>query len=62
MGKVRVRAWIIFTCPHDGSIVVSKLEGDRALGVAECPDIQTAEAVLEAMRMRDETLSGKLGD
>ncbi len=57
-----MRNWIIFQCPFDGSIVVSKLEGDVATGVAECPDMRTARAVIEAMRDRDVGRSDAPGD
>lgn len=34
---------------------MARLDGDIALGVADCPDEQTAKAVLDAMRDRDES-------
>ena len=57
-----VRDWIIFLCPHDHSIVVSKLEAGIATGVAECPDMITARAVRCAMETRDKMREAADGD
>lgn len=48
-----MRKWIIFRCHKDDCWIVSVLKGDRAQGVADCPDESTAVAVMDAMRARD---------
>lgn len=57
-GEEVKRRWLIFHCDHDDCWIVSRLDegSDICLGVAECPDNRTAEAVAEAMRLRDSEL------
>jgi len=57
-GEEVKRRWLIFHCDHDDCWIVSRLDegSDICLGVAECPDKRTAEAVAEAMRLRDSEL------
>lgn len=45
--------WVIFRCKKDDCWVVSVVNGDIALGVAECPDEKTARVVMQAMIDRD---------
>ncbi len=50
-----MKKFLIFNCPKDDDwIVCVKVSPDIMMGVADCPDEETAETVLEAMRIRDE--------
>ena len=51
---VLAKTFIIFHCDKDNCWIVSVLNGDIALGVAECPDEHTAHVVLDALRLREE--------
>ena len=56
--KKMTNRYIIFRCNVDNSTVVSVLDTtmgkDVYKGVAECPDLQTARVVMEALLLREE--------
>lgn len=49
------KSYIIFRCDKDDSTIVSVWDQERSvwLGVAECPDIETAKVVKDALEMRE---------
>ena len=48
------RRYLIFYCSQDPCWIVAVDQGDDVwLGVAECPELETARTVLEAMRLRE---------
>ena len=57
VGEGGAHNYVVFRCDVDDSTIVSIEAPERGndvyLGVAECPDMRTAQVVMESLRARD---------